>query len=199
MNDLHLAISMRSFRAEALSDFVGHVIDKRTRIRENGTPASIHADYPIYLTRSLKTAKDWLRAKARGTERYGLVASSGAQRLKPEGIHVKAEIEPPVWFLNPGSDVRSSYYLEDVATEFAVQGLELDWGGRMLGRQLPPRQHKMGVSRLQRHQMAVDKGRIKKALSEECLSCHSHASSPGNGDLHSIWQLAGSHASAAFL
>jgi hypothetical protein len=58
-----------------------------------------------------------------------LVASSGAQRLRPEGIHIKAEIEPANWFLNDSADVRSSCYLEDVATEFAVQGLELDWVG----------------------------------------------------------------------
>jgi DUF2075 family protein len=57
------------------------------------------------------------------------VASSGAQRLRPEGIHIKAEISPPNWFLNDRTDVRSSFYLEDVATEFAVQGLELDWVG----------------------------------------------------------------------
>jgi DUF2075 family protein len=58
-----------------------------------------------------------------------LVASSGAQRLRPEGIHIKAEIDPANWFLNSRADVRSSYYLEDVASEFAVQGLELDWVG----------------------------------------------------------------------
>ncbi len=57
------------------------------------------------------------------------VASSGAQRLRPEGIHTKAEIEPANWFLNERADVRSSYYLEDVASEFDIQGLELDWVG----------------------------------------------------------------------
>ncbi|HEY2467304.1 MAG TPA: DUF2075 domain-containing protein [Terracidiphilus sp.] len=125
---LHLAVSMRSFRAEALSDFVGHLIandsSNARSIYEN-----IRSTYPIFLTRNLSAAKDWLRAQARGTERFGLVASSGAQRLRPEGIHIKAEIEPANWFLNPSTDVRSSYYLEDVASEFLVQGLELDWVG----------------------------------------------------------------------
>lgn len=125
---LHLAVSMRSFRAEALSDFVGHLIandpsDARS-IYE-----SIRSTYPIFLTRNLSAAKNWLRVRARGTERFGLVASSGSQRLRPEGIHIKAEIEPANWFLNPSTDVRSSYYLEDVASEFLVQGLELDWVG----------------------------------------------------------------------
>ena len=58
-----------------------------------------------------------------------MVASSGAQRLRPEGIHIKARIEPAIWFLNGDTDVRSSYYLEDVASEFDVQRLELDWVG----------------------------------------------------------------------
>jgi hypothetical protein len=58
-----------------------------------------------------------------------LVASSGAHRLRPEGIHIKAAIDPPTWFLNDRNDVRSAYYLEEVATEFDVQGLELDWAG----------------------------------------------------------------------
>jgi hypothetical protein len=125
---LHLAVSLRSFRAEALSEFVGHVIDNE---RESARAAyrSIKTAYPLYLTRDLREARAWLRGRARGTERFGLVASSGAQRLRPEGIYIKAEIEPANWFLNDNADVRSSNYLEDVASEFAVQGLELDWVG----------------------------------------------------------------------
>ena len=79
------------------------------------------------LTRDLDRAKRWVRQKARGSERYGLVASSQAQRLKPHAIDVRAKVEPIRYFLDPRSDVRSSYYLEDAATEFHVQGLELDW------------------------------------------------------------------------
>jgi hypothetical protein len=126
--NLHLSVSMRSFRAETLSDLVGHIIDN-----ELGPAKAAHqrvqAAYPIYLTRDLAAARAWLRARARGTERFGLVASSGAQRLRPEGINIKTEISPANWFLNDRDDVRSSFYLEDVASEFAVQGLELDWVG----------------------------------------------------------------------
>ena len=125
---LHLAVSMRSFRAEALSELVGHIVDNEPEAAL-ATYKIIEATYPIYLTRDLRTAKTWLRYRARGTERFGLVASSGAQRLRPEGIHIKSELDPANWFLNPSTDVRSSYYLEDVASEFAVQGLELDWAG----------------------------------------------------------------------
>jgi Schlafen group 3, DNA/RNA helicase domain len=125
---LHLEVSMRSFRAEALSKLIGHIIDNEPEAAR-ATYEKIDTAYPIYLTRDLGAARDWLRGQARGTERFGLVASSGAQRLRPEGIYIKANIEPVNWFLNDREDVRSSYYLEDVASEFAVQGLELDWVG----------------------------------------------------------------------
>ena len=88
---------------------------------------AIKDKYPIVLTRDVATAKKWLKEKARGTERYGIVVSSQAQRLKPYAIDVKSPMDPIHWFLDGKEDIRSSYYLEDVATEFHVQGLELDW------------------------------------------------------------------------
>lgn len=83
--------------------------------------------YPIVLTRDLNKAKKWVREQSLGTTRYGLLASSGALRLKPEGIFVKNEVSVANWFLNGKDDVRSSYYLEDVVSEFDIQGLELDY------------------------------------------------------------------------
>ena len=124
---LHLAISVRSFRAEVLSDFVGAVVGGEVKLA-----LSLHSEltnYPLVITRRLEAVRDWLRQHARGSERTGLVASSNAMRLKPTGIHVKAKIDPPVWFLADKTDVRSSFALEDVATEFDIQGLELDWVG----------------------------------------------------------------------
>lgn len=123
---LHLGVSIRSFRAEALSQFVGYLLnDDPARARE--VYQNVKENYPILLTRSLSVARAWVRAKARGSERYGLMASSGANRLRPEGIWMKAKIDAPVWFLSDKTDVRSSFYLEEVASEFDVQGLELDW------------------------------------------------------------------------
>jgi len=87
----------------------------------------ISNNYPIVITRDIKTAKAWLKKKARGTERYGLLASSGGHRLRPSGLFIDAEIDVVNWFLNEKTDVRSSYYMEGVATEFDIQGLELDW------------------------------------------------------------------------
>ena len=84
-------------------------------------------EYPTVVTRSLINAKKWIKSKARGSERFGLVAEANAIRLKPDGVFVKSEIDPAVWFLADKSDVRSSFYLEDVATEYDIQGLELDW------------------------------------------------------------------------
>jgi len=123
---LHLAISMRSFRAEDVSAFVKAVLDCEG-VKARSILAQISHRYPIALTRDLKKAKRWIRDRARGSERFGLVASSGAQRLKPHAIDVRVEINPIHWFLNDADDTRSSYYLEDAATEFQVQGLELDW------------------------------------------------------------------------
>ncbi len=126
-DDLHLGVSMRSFRAETLSDFISHVLNGDAEAARSAYARL--SRYPIWLTRDLGAARTWLRQTARGSERYGLVASSGALRLRPEGVHIKASIDPPNWFLNDRDDVRSSYYLEEVASEFDVQGLELDWTG----------------------------------------------------------------------
>jgi hypothetical protein len=128
MPQLHLSVSVRSFRAEKLSDFVGALITG-----DADEARSIHNEikdsYPIILTRNLAQARAWLIKQARGTERIGFVASSGASRLKPEGLNVHEKIDARYWFLNDRTDVRSSYYLEDPATEFDAQGLEVDWVG----------------------------------------------------------------------
>lgn len=124
--ELHLAVSMRSFRAEHVSALVKCVLDMDTHAaREN--MVRLNGQYPIVLTRNLAHAKAWLREQARANERFGVVVSSQAQRLKPHAIDVRTPMDPIHWFLHDKTDVRSSYYLEDVATEFHVQGLELDW------------------------------------------------------------------------
>jgi len=124
--DLHLSVSLRSFRAERLSHVIKNLLDVNPEIAEKEF-REIKDRYPIVLTRNLQLAKNWIRTKALGTERYGLIVSSQAQRLKPHAIDVKSPIDPIHWFLDGKEDVRSSYYLEDVATEFHIQGLELDW------------------------------------------------------------------------
>lgn len=123
---LHLAVSMRSFRAEHVSGWVKAVLDVDRETARTAWTSFVDR-YPIVLTRDLGNAKAWLRSRARGTERYGMVVSSQAHRLKPEAIDVRVNVDPVHWFLHPREDVRSSYYLEDAATEFQVQGLELDW------------------------------------------------------------------------
>jgi hypothetical protein len=123
---LHLAVSMRSFRAENVSAFVKALLDCE-KAQAHDAFAKLAERYPIVLTRNLNEAKEWVRSKARGTERFGVVASSKAQRLKPHAIDIRVDVDPVQWFLNGKDDTRSSYYLEDAATEFQVQGLELDW------------------------------------------------------------------------
>ena len=123
---LHLAVSLRSFRAENVSLLVKLILDNDP-IGAKATFEEVKRNYPMAITRNLTRAKEWLKSQARGSERYGIVVSSQAERLKPYAIDVRTPMDPIHWFLDGKDDVRSSYYLEDVATEFSIQGLELDW------------------------------------------------------------------------
>ncbi|MEH8017199.1 DUF2075 domain-containing protein [Rheinheimera muenzenbergensis] len=123
---LHLSTSMRSFRAEKLSSFVHHLIDGNASAAAD-TFKLIAPYFPIVITHDITKAKAWIKQKTTANRRCGVLASSNAIRLKAEGIFVKNTVEPEHWFLAEGNDIRSSSFLEDAATEFDVQGLELDW------------------------------------------------------------------------
>lgn len=132
---LHLSVTKRSPRAQVLTEWVNHVL--------NGEPPIAAKlmrqmeEYPLMLTRDLETAKTQLRRFGEG-KRFGLIASSGALRLRAHGIELRKEFRDAIdyadWFLNDATDYRSSNSLEVAATEFECQGLELDlvcicWGG----------------------------------------------------------------------
>lgn len=128
-NDLYLSTSMRSFRSENVSALVKYILDNDLESAQN-VYTQLKDKYPIRITRNLGTAKDWVQKMARGTERYGIFASSNAARLKPCGVvyaNDRSSISPENWFLNPKDDLRSSCFLEAVASEFETQGLELDY------------------------------------------------------------------------
>ena len=124
---LHLGVSLRSFRAEKLSKFVNQLLnfDKEAAC----TYAEIKDKYPIYLTRDMEKAKDWLHSKVRGSERTGVLITKESARFKPLAIHVlqNGDENAVHWFLDDKQNVNSSNYLEDAATEIQVQGLELDY------------------------------------------------------------------------
>lgn len=126
IDDLHLAVSLRSFRSENVSEFVKAVLDVEKDKAKN-LYDKFKKDYSICITRDLRRAKNWVQEKAKGSQRYGITASSGAKRLRKYGVWVQNKIKAPNWFLNGKEDVRSSYFLEETATEFDIQGLELDW------------------------------------------------------------------------
>lgn len=125
---LHLGVSMRSFRAEKVSEMVHYLLEGNTQ-KAKEIYEELKDKYPIRLTRDLGKAKNWLKEKARGSERYGLIVSSKAARLKPIAIDVRCKPNIVHWFLADKNDVRSSLFLEDAAQEFDVQGLELDYVG----------------------------------------------------------------------
>ena len=141
--DLHLSVPQRSFRAENLSSFVHALLDcEQTKAQEllkqlQSINEETHREnFPILLTRDLDKAKRQLHLMAQGSERYGLLVSSQAYRLKPLAIDVRCKPDTVHWFLDDSSDIRSSLFLEDAASEFDVQGLELDytclvWDGDM--------------------------------------------------------------------
>ena len=126
-DDLHLGVSLRSFRAEKLSAFVHSLLS----FDENA--AAIYAEikdrYPIVLTRDMAKARKWLHEKVRGTERTGILVSKESARFKPLAVHIlpSGDENAVHWFLEDKVDTRSSNYLEDAATEIQVQGLELDY------------------------------------------------------------------------
>lgn len=126
-DELHLSVSLRSFRSAQLSNFIQEIINNDIEKAKQIYLEFIKENYPIKLTRDLDKARKWLNSKSKGSERTGIVASSGGIRLRPFGLNVKAKIDAPIWFLNDKDDIRSSYFLEEVATEFDIQGLELDW------------------------------------------------------------------------
>ena len=126
-DELHLSVPLRSFRSAQLSNFIQEIINNDIEKAKSIYLDFIKIDYPIKITRDLESARDWLKKSAKGSERTGVVASSGGIRLRPFGLNVKAKIDAPIWFLNDKDDIRSSYFLEEVATEFDIQGLELDW------------------------------------------------------------------------
>lgn len=125
--ELHLSVSLRSFRSEQLSNFIQEIIYNNIDNAKGIYEGYIRYNYPIRITRNLDQAKSWLRKSSKGSERIGIIASSGGIRLRPFGLNVKAKIKAPTWFLNHKDDIRSSCFLEEVATEFDIQGLELDW------------------------------------------------------------------------
>ena len=126
ISDLHLGVSLRSFRSEKLALFVKCLLDDEIELAKE-TYEELKKSYPVLVTRKFDVAKEWVKKKARGTERYGLLASSEGKRLRAEGIWVPSEINHVGWFLNEKDNVDSSYYLEVAASEFKVQGLEVDY------------------------------------------------------------------------
>lgn len=126
--DLHLAVSLRSFRAETLSAFVQSALSFRSDAADLYKDVSGRG-YPIVLTRDMDTAREWLRKQARGTQQTGVLVTKVAARFKPLAVHILAQDDDNAvhWFLEDKTDIRSSNYLEDAATEIQVQGLELDY------------------------------------------------------------------------
>lgn len=125
--ELHLSISLRSFRSEKVANFVHHLLNN-----EGKQAAKLYQEikkvYPICITRNLNVAKKWIKEQTTNKKyRYGIIASSKAKRLRADGIWVECKCKPEKWFLEGKDNIKSSYFMEEVATEFDIQGLEIDY------------------------------------------------------------------------
>lgn len=127
VEELHLSISLRSFRSEKVANFVHYLLDNEKE-KAKTIYNEIKKVYPIYMTRDLNVAKNWIKRQTQNkNSRYGLIASSRAKRLRADGIWVECKCKPEKWFLEGKDDIKSSYYMEEIATEFDIQGLEIDY------------------------------------------------------------------------
>ena len=182
---LHLSVSMRSFRAEHVSRFVKAVLDREIAEARDLLGQVRRALSDRALAEISISAKAWIRQRARGSERFGLVASSGAQRLKPHAVDVRVEVDPVHWFLNDRDDTRSSFYLEDAATEFQVQGLELDWVCVTWDADFRFAERRMDLPLVRRQQVAEREEGGSAAIPAQRVSRAAHPRAAGNGDLRS--------------
>ena len=125
--ELHLGVSLRSFRAENLSAFVHSLLSFNPDA--SSWYNTIKRRYPIVLTRDMAKARAWLRKNTRGSQRSGVLVSKAAARFKPLAVDILEQGDENAvhWFLEDKNDIRSSNFLEDAATEIQVQGLELDY------------------------------------------------------------------------
>lgn len=127
INELHLAVDMRSFRNKNVAAFAEAVVSNQPE-RARELYSTIEADYPIYVTRDLSAAKDWVQSMTkRPSDRYGIVADSYGQRIRADGILVPMEFDAVKWFLRDRNNIDSSYFMEIAASEFKIQGLEIDY------------------------------------------------------------------------
>jgi hypothetical protein len=131
--DLHLSVPVRSFRSDKLSDFVENILSSNIK-KAKELYTQLKHSYPFVITRNNTTYKNWLHDNSQGSERSGLLISSSARRLRARGIDAENGVRSNSdkskiihWFLSPNNDIRSSSFLEVPATQFAIQGLELDW------------------------------------------------------------------------
>ena len=137
VSNLHLDNPTRQFRGKTIALWTESLL--RGNTSECQRIIAENSQYPVFVTQKLEEAKHWLRSIAKGTERYGCIASSEAKRLRAEGLELPPARADGVehWFLKPAGDIRSSFQLEVAANEFQIQGLEVDyacvcWGGDFL-------------------------------------------------------------------
>ena len=127
---LHLRTSNRSLRAESLASWVNAVLDGDVSKAES---LKITDKFPIFVTRSLKHTRQLLETHSLANSRFGLVGSSGAQRLRAEGLEPDSTFHAKYlwhhWYLSSRTDIRSSYNARCLPRSLKYRGWSLiGWG-----------------------------------------------------------------------
>ena len=127
IKELHLSVSLRAHRTSDVAGFVDSLLDNDAAAAAEKYKR-LSEVYPIYMTRDLARAKQWVREQTAGKAlRHGLIASSNGRRLRADGIWIESKCKPEKWFLGERDDIKSSYFMEEAASEFDIQGLEIDY------------------------------------------------------------------------
>ena len=194
---LRLSVPLRSFRSAHVAEFVDLLLG-RDAAGARGARGRL-GEYLVFRTRRLDAAKGWLRRAARGTERYGIVASSQSLRLQPHGIYVSLAVDAVKWFLGGRGDPKSSYSMEYAATEFKAQGLEVDWACVAWDADLRYGRGGWTHRQFPRHEVGKHQRRRSAAVPRECVQGPADARPAGHGDIRAGGGRRGSDAPAGVL
>lgn len=130
---LNLDMSLRSHIADDLQSWVRALLNSQLSEAQTLSQKIYQQSFDLYLTRNIEAARRYTFARYLSHEdkRFGFLASSKAKVLGKYGVHNEyqytSNLRVGPWYNDPPGSPNSCCQLKDVATEFACQGLELDF------------------------------------------------------------------------
>ena len=123
-DNLDLTVSLRTHTAENLQFFVNSIFLNNLKSAKSALVSLYKEGYQLYLTRDLEQAKSYVQRRYHNEEdkSFGLISSSKGEYLKRKNNLRKGFSNEVNYFVK-----QSCKDLQECATEFACQGLELDF------------------------------------------------------------------------